>query len=399
MDKLPFKHGYVFDTTFLYWEKYDLIIHQGGTSSGKTYEILLSLLCKAIEKPRIITIVGQDLPNLKSGPIRDCKTIVRNTPFFEQYIEAYNLSENFYSFKNGSIIEFKSFKDDQDAKSGKRDILFCNEVNGIPETVFDELFVRTSEKTIVDYNPTAKFWLHNRIGNDNVIRIISNFTHNVGLDPRVRKKILSYRHKNPMRWQVYGLGKTGQTEGIIYPNVEFIGVKDFPIVQDMEKYGYGLDYGYSNDPLAFVEAGIYKGDIYARGLIYNTGLGINDILKRFELLEVDHYDLISMDDSQAKEQADVLRNNGYNVISANRKGGSILSGIGLLQDYKIYIVDDEKNNFQTEQENYKWAVIKGETSAKPVDKFNHYLDALRYWALEFMTEPEYEELDLYSGII
>ena len=103
-------------------------VNQGGTSSGKTYAILQVILCRLIDKPRIATIVGQDIPNLKKGALRDLQQRILNTyPWIHEFIEGYNKSERIYRFKNGSILEFTSFKDAQDAKNGKRDILFVNE--------------------------------------------------------------------------------------------------------------------------------------------------------------------------------------------------------------------------------------------------------------------------------
>jgi hypothetical protein len=158
----------------------------------------------------------------------------------------------------------------------------------------------------------------------------------------------------------------------------------------------GLIYGYVNDPLAFVAAGVQGNRIYAWPLLYETDLRTGNIVKKFEEFEVDQFDLISMDDSQAKEQADVLRDvYHYYVKSANRSGGTIKQGIELLQDYELYLVDDEDGNWSTEQDNYIWdpkSVERG--NPKPVDKFNHYWDALRYWGLEMLTEPE---LDEYKG--
>jgi phage terminase large subunit len=146
-----------------------------------------------------------------------------------------------------------------------------------------------------------------------------------------------------------------------------------------------------------VDAGLYRGDIYARVLIYKTGLKLSKIAKLLDILEVDEWDVIAMDDSQAKEQADLLRDEyGYFVKSANRRAGSILSGIGILQDYFIYIVDTSDGDWEKEQENYKWLERLGETVAKPVDDFNHLWDALRYWALEMLTTVEVEEFEGHS---
>ena len=139
------------------------VINQGGTSSGKTYTIMQLFVAISITSPRaVLTIAGQDLPNLKVGAMRDLETIVSRSQYLTEYYER-NRSEHTYRGKNGSIIEFKSYSDAQDAKNGKRDYLFLNEANGIPYDIFWQLQIRTRKRVYLDYNPTARFWVHDKL--------------------------------------------------------------------------------------------------------------------------------------------------------------------------------------------------------------------------------------------
>lgn len=391
---LPFEVTDVFWMIVKVWERFEVIILQGGTNSSKTYSALQWLHLKALEKKRIITICGQDLPNLKGGAYRDFENIIN---YQSNGIKNHNKSDLTFYYRNGSIIEFKSYDDKQDAKSGKRNILFVNEINGVSKEVYDELADRTDEKIIADYNPTAKFWVHtDLVPQPYAVRLISNYKHNRFLSDSIRRKIERYKTKNPQRWKVYGLGITGQIEGAIFKNVNWIGKDELPHINTLRKFGYGLDYGYVNDPLAMVAAGVQGNRVYSWPLIYEPQLRTSAIANKFSEMQVDLFDLISMDDSQAKEQADVLREvYSYNIKTANRAGGTIKQGIELLQDYELWLVDDEDGNWSAEHDNYIWdpkSVARG--NPKPVDKYNHYWDALRYWALEMMTEPE---LQPYRG--
>ena len=104
------------------------VVNQGGTSSGKTYSIMQVLFTLAIENAGwTITVAGQDMPNLKKGAIRDSIKIVNSSPAIKSKIVSFNRSEQVYYFDNNSVIEFTSFKDFQDAQSGKREVLFMNE--------------------------------------------------------------------------------------------------------------------------------------------------------------------------------------------------------------------------------------------------------------------------------
>ena len=121
-------------------------VNQGGTSSGKTYSIMQLLFVKAMERyGLVITVAGQDVPNLKKGAFRDAKKIRNDSQILQVWFPKVNEGERVFQCINGSIIEFSSFKDAQDAKSGKRNILFVNEANGIPFDIFWQLYIRTSD--------------------------------------------------------------------------------------------------------------------------------------------------------------------------------------------------------------------------------------------------------------
>jgi phage terminase large subunit len=116
----------MFTTSELYTENLnateDLVINQGGTSSGKTYSIMQMLFTIAISKESVnILVVGQSIPNLKVGAITDAQSIVDSSPELQTTIKSYNKTDRIFDFHSGSTMQFKSFNDFQDAKSGKRD--------------------------------------------------------------------------------------------------------------------------------------------------------------------------------------------------------------------------------------------------------------------------------------
>ncbi|RYZ94855.1 MAG: hypothetical protein EOP47_26990 [Sphingobacteriaceae bacterium] len=107
--------------TYNYNATAHVVINQGGSSSGKTYSIEQVLFCIACEQEKqVITIVGQDIPNLKAGALRDAITIYNSSNILLMAVKSYNKTDRIFEFNNGSIIEFKSYEDGQDAKSGKR---------------------------------------------------------------------------------------------------------------------------------------------------------------------------------------------------------------------------------------------------------------------------------------
>jgi len=137
--KISLDFDYMFPnppTPVFFWNhaerKHFIVGNQGGTSSSKTYSICQLLPLRGCEEPgQVITVVGQDIPNMKKGVIRDFNSVRYDSTFFETIIANYNKTDRLATLHNGSIIEFTSYENWQDAKSGKRDYLFINEANGI----------------------------------------------------------------------------------------------------------------------------------------------------------------------------------------------------------------------------------------------------------------------------
>jgi phage terminase large subunit len=353
-------------------EQIKIVINQGGTSSGKTYAILQVLFVLAISQPnQVITVCGQDIPNLKKGALRDAQNIVASNPDIAQYVQAFNVQDRVFVFNNGSVIEFNSYDNAQDAKSGKRDYLFVNEANGISYEVFFELYIRTKQRTFIDYNPNSVFWVHLQIlPMDCAVRFISTYKHNKFLSDSLIEKIEEMEYKDPDRWQVYGLGKTGKIKGVVFPNAH--PTNEFP--SDCKKIRYGLDFGFTNDVTAFVKIGELGGNLYGQELIYQTGLLNKDIAKLIKELSPKNA-LIYADCSEPKSIAE-LRLAGLYVLPCAKGKDSVNNGINALLSYpQIYLLGE---NWNKEAAQYKWRMRDGQAINEPTDLFNHCWDACRY---------------------
>ena len=377
---------------WLYLSKKRNIISQGGTSSSKTYSQMQLFALKAVtEKNKVFTVVGQDLPNMRVGVMRDFSNIITGSKLLKTHIARHNKSTHQYEFKSGSVIEFRSYENSQDAKSGKRDYAFFNEANGIAEDIFDEIADRTSEQVYLDFNPNQRCWIHTKFENDNdAVTFISNFTHNQFVSPAIIKSLLKYKISNPHRWRVFGLGLTGTTEGAIYSNYVHDKLGSFPKAFERKLHCYFLDFGFKNDPTAFGEACVHNGKLYVRELIYMKGLTDNALIKLFEKLKISKNDMIIADSANPQSIATLNDIHGYYVVAADKPKDSIEAGIAALQDIPIVVVE-ESPNFITEFENYCYAKKDGVYINKPIEKFNHLLDGLRYYALRFLCKPEIQE--------
>jgi len=371
----------IFDTTDVFQANRDansdIVVNQGGTSSGKTYAIMQNLFLHAIEEPnQVITTVGQDIPNLKVGALRDAENIVDASDLLQQYISSYNKTDRIFHFFNGSVIEFKSYDDWQDAKSGKRDYLFMNEANGIPKPIWDELYFRTKKKSYLDYNPNTEFWVHSDlIGKDNVQLIISDHRHNTFLDQKIHDKIEAI--EDPELWKVYARGLTGKLEGVIFRDYNVIS----NVSIDAKLIGYGLDFGFTNDPTALVAMYNQNGEIVLDELIYERRLLNIDISNRLKELNIGG--TIIADSAEPKSIAE-LQSYGWMVEPAKKGQDSIRQSINTLKRYKINVTQSS-HNLRKELNNFKWKQNKdGKLENVPVDFLNHAIDATRYVCLNLL---------------
>jgi len=376
----PFRTSKLFDANYLIPEGCELTINRGGTSSGKTYSILQVLFLKAFEFPEsVITVVGQDIPNLKKGAIRDAFRIYNSSPFIQSIVKDYNKTDRIFTFHNGSQIEFNSYDDEQDAKNGKREFAFFNEVNGISFEIFDAVYVRTTKHAWADFNPSSPFWLtdKNMEGWKETRTIKSTFKHNPFLEEKTVQKILSYEPTpeniangtaNEYRWKVYGLGEYAALEGAIFTRWKK------GTFNDTLPYIFGVDWGIK-DPFVLlkVAADYDKRLLYVKELVYEpTGHRGEAWLKRMITHHCSKDDLIIADLSEMIT-INSMRNEGYNMNPCFKRPGIVVERIKWIQDFQIII--DDSPNLENELNNYIWADKRGEV---PIDSHNHAIDALGY---------------------
>jgi phage terminase large subunit len=363
----------------------DIIINQGGTDSGKTYAIMQLLLYYAATqeippKDAIITIVAESVPNLKKGAYRAAESIIGSTEFIKQEITSWNKTDREITFKKGWKMEFTSAIDEQSAKQGKRHYLFFNEANGISWLIFWQMAKRTRGQTFIDYNPSAPFWVHEKLigttpdGNDlhaTVKLLISDHRHNPFLTNEEHVKTESIRDKN--LWRVYARGLTGNLSGLIFPTWKQIPDDQFP---NIDFFG-GLDFGYTNDPTVLVKMAVVGNSLFVHECCYETALTehrINEIAKANGFKSDNHIYC-----EQDKEFIAALRRIGCPCMPALKGPGSIKAGILKVNEFNVFYTASSKN-IHEERIRYMWEKdkITGASTNTPVGGMDHSLDAIRY---------------------
>ena len=377
-----------------------ILVHSGGSQSSKTVSILQALFTVAsTQRDKVITVVGQDLPNLKKGAIRDARTYCEPVPFFAQQITNYNKSDFIYTFKTGSIIEFTSYDDEQDAKNGKRTHCFINEANGVPYEIFEQLRIRTTDTMVIDFNPSAQFWAHEKLqGRDDVTWINSTFRDNAFINATTRDAILSYEPTpeniargtaNEYRWKVYGLGEVGRLEGLVFPDFKVDAT--FPV--DYKWRVFGMDFGYTNDPTTLIEIRYAQGNLYWKQHIYETGLTNPDIAERLKELEHPPSEVIIADSAEPKSIAE-LKRMGWHIKPAIKGTDSVMNGIDAIKRYPNVIHAGSKDLI-TEFNSYTWKKDRnGNAMNVPIDQYNHAIDAGRYALSHHLLKPK-KDIEFY----
>jgi phage terminase large subunit len=230
-------------------------IIQGGTSAGKTFGILPILIDKATKTSNLeISVVSESIPHLRRGALKDFLKVMR---WSNRYIDdSFNKSFLKYQFSNGSYIEFFSADDPSKLRGARRDILYINECNNIEFEAYNELSIRTKKEVYLDFNPANEFWVHTELKNeDDTDFVILTYKDNEALDQRIINEIEKNRSKATTSsywanwWRVYGLGEVGMLEGVVFTNWKIIN----NIPNEAKLIGYGLDFGFTNDPTAIIE--------------------------------------------------------------------------------------------------------------------------------------------------
>lgn len=237
------------------------------------------------------------------------------------------------------------------------------------------------------FNPwNEHHWLKKRffdVKNTDILAMTTNYMCNEWLDNADLKVFEDMKKNNPRRYQVAGLGNWGITDGLVYENWE---ERVFDIEDILEnksvKTAFGLDFGYTNDPTALF-CGLIDTvghTIWVFDEIYEKGMSNERIAEKITSKGYKKERIIA--DSAEPKSIDRLKGLGIRNIRAARKGkDSIINGIDFIQDFAIFISPKCKN-FIKEIGNYTWDKDKnGNKINKPVDDFNHLMDAMRY-ALE-----------------
>ena len=369
---------------------------EGSTRSGKTIAIIQWLIGE-MNRTRLRTFAGRhDGTTCQETIVQDFQDVMVDMECWED--SRWNKQQKRYDFPNGSTLKFGGTQYPHKLHGQKQDILWLNEVMEVNYDAFKQLNQRTRRLIICDWNPSVtQHWVFTRVLSrppEEYEYHHSTFKDNPYLTPAQVAEILAYEPTQENRtrgtaddwhWQVYGLGKRAGKEGRVFKLWEL--VDDWPPASVCIRHGYGLDFGFSADPAALVECALYNDFLYLRTQIYERDLlatpnvsqpSLPSISGRMEELEIPAGERIYADSARPDLLPD-LQTAGWNVVGAKKGEGSVLRGLDVMRRFRIRVPRGDAS-LQGELENYTWDRKQdGTWLEKPIDDWNHAIDAARYW--------------------
>lgn len=423
--------------------KIKYIILEGSSRSSKTHSLLqvFYLLGWKIVDGRL-SVWRDTKKDCKDTVLNDMLRAYRTFPNYEQTI--FNKTESFFLFPFGTTVEIQGTDDENKIMGFQGNFTWINEPYKISKGTFDQLDMRTKDVVFIDWNPKVSHWIDDIKKNERAIVIHSTFKDNPFCPAEQRVKILSYQPvkysivvldgrlteqaakaydiiKNPLllsdkeikeltrckenervnsasefNWNVYGLGLKSERPNRIFKWTEISDDQYNAIASNIY---IGVDWG-AVDPMGIIEVKYYDGALYLKELNYLSENNIRERLSPTELAQIDSteeglvmwfFNKLGINknstivcDNNRPLKIKALRRAGYDYSIAAVKGsGSIIDGIDLLNNLKVYFTSSSVN-IKYEQENYSRQVDRyGIVLEEPEDIDNHTIDPARYVA-EFL---------------
>lgn len=350
------------------------VIHQGGTGSSKTYSNLQYILNLAMQiENEVFSIVSESIPHLDRGVIKDSKDILK-----KQNIDVpFNETKRFFTFKNGSKVEFFSADRTDIATGPRRFFLYGNEINSFKLEVWSEM-ARRSQFVLADFNPTQKFWLEDWLQYQTNYRIVkSNYLDNIHLPKNEREDIKIRAEIDSNFRRVHIDCEYGNSENLVFEQKNIILIDEFP--KDI-KHNYGLDFGFVA-PSSLVKVGLVGRDLYIDELMYSSGLDTFQLISQIKTLtDGSRINADSADSRMINE----LQQNRINVHGAVKKG--VVEGINYLKGLRIHITKNSVNTIKEFRNLMNGKLANGDFSGKYIGA-DHSIDATRY-AIETEKQTE-----------
>lgn len=346
---------------------------RGGTRSGKTYNVLIFLIISAATQytGKIITIARQTMPSNRTTAMRDFFEILDNLNLYDE--KNHNKTSNEYTL-NGNLFEFIGLTESKRVRGRKRHICYINEANETRYETFMQLAFRTTEKLILDYNPSETYsYIYDQVENREDCELLTTtYLDNPFLEAELVREIELLKDANPEYWKVYGLGEVAGNQKLVFSHFKQISEENFPFERG-EKL-LGLDFGFNN-PSALTEVTLWENTLFWRELLYESKLTNSQLIEKCKLIpECGKYTIIA--DCAEPDRIEEFKLAGFDCQPAYKVHKTT---IDYVKSKPLRILESSGNGLR-EVKKYSWKtdkdgnIIDGEV----VDFDNHFLDGGRY---------------------
>nr|DAZ23501.1 MAG TPA: terminase large subunit [Caudoviricetes sp.] len=389
-------------------------VHYGGGSSGKSHGVVQKVVLKALKKwkyPRKVLWLRKVQATISDSLFEDVKSCLIDFKIWD--LCKWNKTDNKVVLPNGAIFLFKGLDNPEKIKSIKAvsDIVM-EEASEFTLDDYTQLTLRLRERKHLNrqiflmFNPVSKLnWVYKAFFEtkqplkDVLIRQ-SSYKDNKFLDEMTKNNLEQLSNRNPAYYKIYALGEFATLDKLIFPKYEkrVINLKE---INDLPSY-FGLDFGYINDPSAFIHAkvDIENKKIYILSEFVKKGMLNDEIAELIKNLGFAK-EVITADSAERKSIAEIKKHGIERIKPAMKGNDSVMAGIQFISQFEI-IVDERCFKTIEELDNYTWKKDKktGEYFNKPVDSYNHCIDALRYAIgnLIFKNNAPKEDIDQLTRI-
>lgn len=359
---------------------------RGGTRSSKTYNTLIYWVWKLKQETgKTLTIARNTMPALRASAMRDFFEILETAGLYSE--ANHNKSNNEYTF-NDNLIEFIGVDQSERVRGRKRNYLFLNEANENSLESFRQLAFRTTEKIVLDYNPSDTFsWIYDDVETREDCEMhVTTYKDNPFLEQSLVSEIERLQDADEDYWRIYGLGEIGSGSARIYTHWRSISEEEWPTGKGQRVFG--LDFGYNN-PSALVEVIYYDNMLYWKERLYESKLTNNDLIAKLKL-ESDVVNGTTIADCAEPQRIEEMNRAKLKAEPAFK---AVKDTIDFVKSRPLRIHEDSVNLLR-EIKRYSWK--KDSKTEKltddPVKFDDHCLDAGRYASWRF-NEPVFEVSD------
>lgn len=348
------------------------VLSVGSSRSSKTYSVYQWILVYCMQhnnEGKLISCIRRSFPSLKRSLLREFIQFLKEMDLYTE--KKHNKSSQVIEVY-GNFVEFFSLDNFEKVKGSKRDVAYLNEITEIDYEPANQVFLRTTEKIIMDMNPSDTFhWVWQMRERDDVDYIHSTYKDNPFLELEVVKQIESYKDVDENYWRIYGLGLPGISQTTIYSHWKTWNEDDLSGLNIINQC-WGLDIGF-NHKTSLVKLIETEDALYFKEEIYSKGLTTGDLMGLIEQKNIkDH---IYCDSARPDIIEDLRRKH----LLAKGADKAVKEGILYLKSKKIFI-HEESLGLLEEIKHYRWKSAGEVISDEPVKIDDDGMDAMRYAA-------------------